>query len=124
MAETKAAPKPIATFPHSEVVVILDFGGQTAQLIAPPGPEARALSVLMSPSTPVDELRRIGPKGIVLSGGPASVYEPGAPTCDPGIFELGVPVLGICYGMQLACQMMGFKVERGESREFGRAALH
>jgi len=63
------------------------------------------------------------PKGIILSGGPASVYEPGAPRCDPALFSLGVPVLGICYGMQLSCQILGAKVGKAASREFGRATI-
>src|SRR5690606_39311841 len=66
----------------------------------------------------------MNPKGIILSGGPSSVYDPGAPRCDPAIFDLGVPVLGICYGMQLACQLLGGTVEGAEHREFGRANLH
>ena len=115
---------PTNTFPHDEVIVILDFGSQTAQLIARRVREAGAFSVLMAPSVTPDQLRAIRPKGIILSGGPSSVYEPGAPTCDPAILDLGIPVLGICYGMQLACRLMGFTVDRAEQREFGRASLH
>ncbi len=66
-------------------------------------------------------LRELAPKGIILSGGPSSVYEPGAPHCDPAIFRLGIPVLGICYGMQLACDALGGKVDSVQAREFGRA---
>lgn len=110
--------------PHAEVIPILDFGSQTAQLIARRVREAGAFSLLVSPKVTAAQLRELAPKGIILSGGPASVYEPGAPTCDPEIFKLGVPVLGICYGMQLACQTMGMRVERARAREFGRASLH
>jgi GMP synthase (glutamine-hydrolysing) len=86
--------------------------------------EAGAFSVLMSPTASADELRAMQPKGIILSGGPASVYAEGAPTCDPAILDLGVPVLGICYGMQLACKLMGARIDRADHREFGRAQLH
>lgn len=109
--------------PHDEVVPILDFGSQTAQLIARRVREAGVYSMLVNPSISAKELGALKPRGIILSGGPASVYEPGAPTCDPAIFDLGVPVLGICYGMQLACHLLGAKVERAEAREFGRAQI-
>jgi GMP synthase (glutamine-hydrolysing) len=85
--------------------------------------EAGAFSVLMAPDTPIEELRGMKPAGIILSGGPMSVTERGAPTCDQRIFELGVPVLGICYGMQLACHILGCKLTGDEGREYGRARL-
>ncbi len=110
--------------PHDEVVPVLDFGGQTAQLICRRVREAGAFSLLMSPSVSMDELRALNPKGVILSGGPASVYDEGAPTCDPGIFELGIPVLGVCYGMQLGCRLLGCEIDRVSAREFGRANLH
>ncbi|MBZ0172094.1 MAG: glutamine-hydrolyzing GMP synthase, partial [Phycisphaerales bacterium] len=110
--------------PHNEVVPILDFGGQTAQLIARRAREAGVYAVLVHPGISVEELRVMQPKGIILSGGPASVYDVGAPTCDPEVLKLGVPVLGICYGMQLACMLLGASVERVPHREFGRASLH
>src|SRR5690606_3790216 len=100
------------------------FGSQTAQLIARRVREAGVYSHLVSPRATAAEIAALKPKGIILSGGPASVYEPGAPTMDPGLLDLGVPVLGICYGMQLACKLMGANVERAERREFGRAGLH
>lgn len=109
--------------PHAEVILVLDFGAQTAQLIARRIREAGCLSLLVRPDAPLEELASYRPRGLVLSGGPASVYEPGAPKCDPRIFELGVPVLGICYGMQLACQTLGAKVSAAQRREFGRASL-
>jgi GMP synthase (glutamine-hydrolysing) len=110
--------------PHDEVIPVLDFGSQYAQLIARRVREAGAFSVLVSPSTPVEVIRGLKPRGVILSGGPASVYEKGAPRCDPALFELGVPVLGICYGMQLGSQMMGAKVVAGHKREYGRAPLN
>ncbi|MGI9014439.1 MAG: glutamine-hydrolyzing GMP synthase [Phycisphaerales bacterium] len=109
---------------HDEVIPILDFGAQYAQLIARRVREAGAFSLLMRHDVSIDELRALKPKGIILSGGPSSVHDAGAPTCDPRLFELGVPVLGICYGMQLACRMLGSNIEKARSREFGRARLH
>lgn len=108
---------------HDEIIPIIDFGSQTAQLIARRVREAGVFSLLMSPSVSVEELRKLKPKGIIFSGGPSSVSDPGAPRCDPKILELGVPVLAICYGMQLACHMLGGSVRRGDVREFGRANL-
>ncbi len=110
--------------PHDEIVPILDFGSQTAQLIARRVREAGAFSLLVAPTITVEELRAMRPKGIILSGGPASVYSEGAPTCDPAILDLGVPVLGICYGMQLLCRHLGCEIKGAQSREFGRANLH
>jgi GMP synthase (glutamine-hydrolysing) len=106
-----------------ETIVILDFGSQTAQLIARRVRETGVFSVLLPHSTSAQALAAIKPKGVILSGGPASVYEQGAPACDPAIFDLGVPVLGICYGMQLASRAMGLKVERAAHREFGRSSI-
>src|SRR5262245_51532101 len=103
---------------HDEVVPILDFGAQYAQLIARRVREAGVYSELVRPDIPAEELRRKNPKGIILSGGPASVYEAGAPKCDPAIFDLGIPVLGICYGMQLAVQNLGGSVKPAPAREF------
>lgn len=113
----------VRTLPHDEVIPILDFGGQTAQLIARRVRDAGVYSMLVHPSTSARDLAALKPRGLILSGGPASVYDDGAPTCDPGIFELGVPILGICYGMQLACRVLGATVERTPEREFGRANL-
>jgi len=109
--------------PTAEVVPILDFGSQYAQLIARRVREAGVFSVLVAPTISLEELRAMRPKGVILSGGPSSVTDRGAPTCDPRLFELGVPVLGICYGMQLACQMLGGRVDSAPAREFGRAKL-
>jgi GMP synthase (glutamine-hydrolysing) len=108
---------------HDEVIPILDFGSQYAQLIARRVREKGVYSELVRPDVPVEELRRLNPKGIILSGGPSSVYEPNAPRCDPRIFDLGVPVFGICYGMQLGAQILGGQVKPAKAREFGRAKL-
>jgi GMP synthase (glutamine-hydrolysing) len=109
---------------HDEVIPILDFGSQYAQLIARRVREKGVYSELVRPDISVDELRKMKPKGLILSGGPSSVYEPNAPRCDPRIFELGVPILGICYGMQIGCQILGGQVKPAKAREYGRAKLH
>ncbi len=108
---------------HDEVIPILDFGSQYAQLIARRVREAGVYSILVRPDLSLDQLRALNPRGIILSGGPSSVYEPNAPRCDPNIFDLGVPVLGICYGMQLGAELLGGKVKPAKAREFGRAKL-
>ncbi|HRK32064.1 MAG TPA: glutamine-hydrolyzing GMP synthase [Tepidisphaeraceae bacterium] len=108
---------------HDEVIPILDFGSQYAQLIARRVREAGVFSELVAPTISVAELKKMAPKGIILSGGPSSVYETGAPKCDPAIFDLGIPVLGICYGMQLGALYLGGKVQPAKAREFGRAQL-
>ncbi len=107
-----------------QTVPILDFGSQYVQLIARRVREAGVYSVLVRPDISVDELRKMNPIGVILSGGPSSVYEEGAPRCDPKIFDLNVPVLGICYGMQIAAQLLGGDVKPGEAREYGRTKLH
>src|SRR5918993_2620669 len=109
---------------HDEVIPILDFGSQYAQLIARRVREKGVYSELVRPDISLDDLKKLKPKGIILSGGPSSVYEPNAPKCDPRIFDLGVPVLGICYGMQLGAQILGGQGKPAKAREFGRARLH
>ncbi|MEY3021837.1 MAG: synthase, partial [Planctomycetota bacterium] len=109
--------------PGTETVLILDFGSQTAQLIARRIREAGVFSLLVSPRITAEEIRAIAPKGIVLSGGPSSVFEAGAPTCDPAILGLGIPVLGICYGMQLMSHLLGGAVQAADHREYGRARI-
>ena len=84
-----------------QIIPVLDFGSQVTQLIARRVREKGVYSELVRPDIPADELKKLNPPGIILSGGPSSVYEAGAPKCDPKIFDLGVPILGICYGMQL-----------------------
>src|SRR5687767_2413678 len=106
---------------RDEVIPILDFGSQYVQLIARRVREKGVYSELVRPDISVEDLKKLNPKGLILSGGPSSVYEPGAPKCDERIFSLGIPVLGICYGMQLACDTLGGKVTNVPAREFGRA---
>jgi GMP synthase (glutamine-hydrolysing) len=105
-------------------VVVLDFGGQYSQLIARRVRECGVFSELLPHHVGVEEVRRRNPKGLILSGGPASVYADGAPALDPALLELGVPVLGICYGMQLLALSLGGRVEGAEVGEFGRSELH
>ena len=109
---------------QSETIVILDFGSQYAQLIARRVRENGVYSVLARPEVTAEELRDLNPKGLIFTGGPASVYEDGAPRCLQEVFDLGVPILGICYGMQLSCQMLGANIQPAKSREYGRAALN
>jgi GMP synthase (glutamine-hydrolysing) len=105
-------------------VVVLDFGGQYTQLIARRIREQQVFSSILPCSTSMEELMKLEPVGVVLSGGPSSVYDPEAPKCDPKLLSLGVPVLGICYGMQWITHTLGGKVERAERREYGRAQLN
>src|SRR5437660_9767656 len=109
---------------HDEVIPILDFGSQYAQLIARRVREKGVYSELVRPDVSIADLQKMNPKGLILSGGPSSVYEADAPRCDPKIFDLGVPVLGICYGMQLGAQILGGQVKPAKAREYGRAKLH
>ena len=104
-------------------ILVLDFGAQYAQLIARRIRERRVLSELVPHDLTAAELAALNPAGIVLSGGPASVNEPGAPSLDPAIFDLGVPVLGICYGMQAMAQALGGEVGRTGTGEFGKTEL-
>ncbi len=106
--------------PIRERVVILDFGSQYVQLIARRVREQHVYSQILRYDTPATEIAALAPKGIILSGGPASVYEPNAPHCDPALWQLNVPILGICYGMQLLCQALGGVVEPVPTREYGR----
>jgi GMP synthase (glutamine-hydrolysing) len=104
-------------------VVVLDFGGQYTQLIARRIREQQVFSAVLPCTASVEEIRRVQPAGIVLSGGPSSVYDTDAPKCDPQVLALGIPVLGICYGMQWITHTLGGKVEKAERREYGRAHL-
>lgn len=106
-----------------ERVVVLDFGGQYNQLIARRIRDLGVFSELLPYTTSAEELKKMNPKGIVFSGGPNSVYDEKAPKCDPGIFELDVPILGICYGMQMIAYHFGAKVGRADKREYGKAEM-
>ena len=121
MSETRKIELPPGV--RGKLVPILDFGSQYVQLIARRVREAGVFSLLVRPDTPLEALAELEPRGLILSGGPASVNEEGAPRCDPRLFELGVPMLGICYGMQIACQLLGAGVGGAQLREYGRAGL-
>ncbi|MEX0700664.1 MAG: glutamine-hydrolyzing GMP synthase [Planctomycetales bacterium] len=106
-----------------ELVLVLDFGSQTAQLIARRVREQNVFCRLVRHDLSADRIRELNPKGLILSGGPASVYGKNAPHPDPAIFGLGIPILGICYGMQLICEAEGCRIHPGRSREFGRTVV-
>ncbi|MEX2112590.1 MAG: glutamine-hydrolyzing GMP synthase [Pirellulales bacterium] len=107
-----------------ERVLVLDFGSQYAQLIARRVREQHTYCEIVRHDISADRIRELNPRGIILSGGPSSVYEAGAPKCDPALFRLGIPVLGICYGLHLACEALGGRVDSAPAREFGRAGVH
>ncbi len=109
-----------------ETVLILDFGGQYTQLIARRVRELGVYSEIIPYDTPIETIRARSPKALILSGGPRSVYEEGAPACDPRLLDAGIPVLGICYGLQLLAHALGGRVEAAPRREYGaaRVTLH
>ena len=125
MTRTAAADAtaPAAAPTAAEEVLVLDFGGQYSQLIARRVRERGVFSELLPHDTPVDEIRGRSPGGLILSGGPASVYADGAPRLNTDLLELGVPVLGICYGMQAMVLELGGRVEGADVGEFGRSQL-
>src|SRR6516225_5615489 len=104
-------------------VVVLDFGGQYTQLIARRIREQQVFSAVLPCTSSTEEILKLEPVGIVLSGGPSSVYDADAPKCDPKVLALGIPVLGICYGMQWITHTLGGKVEKADRREYGRTHL-
>ena len=110
--------------PLSDGVIVLDFGSQYAQLIARRVREQEVYCEIVAPNIPAEVVREWQPKGIIFSGGPASVTDPDAPRCDPALLDLGIPILGICYGMQLLCHMLGGTVRSGQVREYGPARCH
>ena len=122
MAEVVPLPLPEPA-PEERPVLVVDLGGQYAQLIARRVRECRVYSELVAASISADEARRRGARALILSGGPASVYSPDAPRVDDRLFDAGMPVLGICYGMQLMAQELGGRVDRTDAAEFGRAHL-
>ncbi len=125
-AVTAPAPPPEASDAVGaarEEVVVLDYGGQYSQLIARRIRDCGVFSELLPHHVPLEEVAKRKPRGIILSGGPASVYAPGAPSLERGLLKLGVPVLGICYGMQLLVHELGGRVEQAEVGEFGRSEL-
>ena len=104
----------------NEQVVILDFGSQYTQVIARRIRECKVYSIILHYNTPASEIAAMKPKGIILSGGPSSVYSRKAPLPDKKIFELGIPILGICFGLQVMAKFLNGKVERGQKREYGK----
>ena len=108
---------------NRQMIVVLDFGSQYSELIARRIRETQVYSEVISYRTTVAELRQLNPKGIILSGGPSSVYDDNAPHCDPQIWQLGIPILGVCYGMQLMVKHLGGEVVRAERGEYGKASL-
>ena len=104
-------------------IVVLDFGGQYTQLIARRIREQQVFSAILPCTASLEQIRKFEPTGIVLSGGPNSVYDAGAPPCDPAVLSMGLPVLGICYGLQWMAHVLGGRVERADRREYGRTEL-
>ncbi|MBI3593233.1 MAG: glutamine-hydrolyzing GMP synthase, partial [Nitrospirae bacterium] len=104
-------------------ILVLDFGSQYTQLIARRVRESKVYSEIFPFNASVEKIKSFNPKGIILSGGPSSVYDKGAPAPDMEVFKLGIPVLGICYGMQLMAHYLGGKVAKAQKREYGKAEL-
>ena len=103
----------------NQTVLVLDFGGQYKELIARRVRECNVYSVIMPGNITVEKIKEIAPIGIILTGGPMSVYKDDSPKCDPRLFELGIPILGICYGVQLMCYTLGGSVEPADVSEYG-----
>ncbi len=125
-AKQGIAPGATATSPVTprETIVVLDFGSQYSMLIARRIREAHVYCEIVSWDTPWEKIAHLNPKGLVLSGGPASVYEANSPQAPAYVFERGMPVLGICYGMQLMAHQLGGQVVPGNVREYGHAVVH
>src|SRR5512136_66469 len=109
---------------YSQKIAILDFGSQYTQLIARRVREAQVYCELFAWDAPPEQVQKIRPRGFILSGGPASVYEPGAPYIPAYVLESGLPILGICYGMQALTHALGGKVDASARREYGPAVIH
>lgn len=116
--------KPLESSLNRQMIAILDFGSQYSELIARRIRETQVYSEVLSYRTSAEQLRQLNPKGIILSGGPNSVYDEHAPHCDREIWHLGIPILGVCYGMQLMVQQLGGTVERAKRGEYGKASLY
>ena len=108
---------------NHQMIIILDFGSQYSELIARRIRETQVYSEVISYRTTAEQIKLLNPKGIILSGGPSSVYDERAPKCDPEIWNLGIPVLGVCYGMQLMVQQLGGEVIKAKKAEYGKAEL-
>ena len=106
----------------TSTIVILDFGSQYTQLIARRIREFNVFSVVLPCTAPLEQMRALAPIGLILSGGPSSVYDADAPAADPALLAMGVPVLGICYGLQFIVHHLGGRVEPAPAREYGHAA--
>ena len=115
------SPPNTAAAAQDELILVMDFGGQTAQLITRRVRDQNVFCQLVRHDLTADRIRALNPRGLILSGGPASVYSDGAPKIDPEIFDLDIPILGICYGMQITCYTLGGRILPAHSREFGRA---
>ena len=113
----------MASDPKSQSILILDFGSQTTQLIARRIRENKVYCEIHPYSIPLSKIKEMAPRGLILSGGPSSVYDPHAPTVDKALFDLGIPILGICYGMQLTTHLLGGTVEKSTKREYGPAMI-
>ena len=120
--ETSPNPDQPSSF-NRQTIAIIDFGSQYSELIARRIRETQVYSEVIPYRTTAEQLKKLDPKGIILSGGPNSVYDEHAPKCDPEIWNLGIPILGVCYGMQLMVKQLGGKVERAKRAEYGKAAL-
>ena len=123
MSSLANEPESVVSGTIRERVLVLDFGSQYAQLIARRVREQNVFCEIVRHDISVERIEQHQARGLILSGGPSSVYDQDSPQCDPGLFQMGIPVLGICYGMQLACDALGGKVRSTESREYGRARL-
>ena len=106
-----------------EMVIVIDFGGQYNQLVARRVRECNVYCEIYSYRTDIEKIKAMNPKGIILTGGPNSCYEPGAPSCTDELFNLGIPVLGLCYGAQLMMHVLGGKVEKAPVREYGKTEV-
>ena len=108
---------------NQEKVIVIDFGGQYNQLVARRVRECNVYCEIYSYKTPLEQIKEMKPKGIILTGGPNSCYEEGAPSCTRELFEMGIPVLGLCYGAQLMQHVLGGKVEKAPVREYGKTEV-